>query len=288
MVFCWSWGKAQELYNWEDTARTTSEEIMMADEWTARAASLERMPSVLSKALDQDSSFYTDFDSSRISVTYAPDSSFRLLTGQAVLEGDNIKYYGLLQLKADERNPIFLHDYSHVPADIEHEVLTPDDWNGAIYYNMLKFHFHEKDYYLAFGFAAKSFFENCKVAEVIYFDEDGEIKFGAPVFKDISGDYLSRLSMVYSADVGAKLNYDTTLSMIVYDNLIPMKSPYKERKVLMVPDGSYSGYIWNADEGWIFIDKIFHETLEEAPREIPVLDQQKGRDITGRNLKLKN
>lgn len=288
LFFCYAGVKAQELNNWEDTARTTSEEIMMADEWTARAASLAKIPSVLTKALDHDGSFYTSFDSSRISITYAPDSTFRILTGQAVLEGDNIKYYGLLQLKTDERNPVLLHDYSHVPADIAKEVLSPNDWNGAVYYKMLKFRFAERDYYMAFGFSAKSFFENCKVAEVIYFEEDGAIKFGAPVFKDINGDYQSRLSLVYAADVGAKLNYDTSLAMIVFDNLIPMKSPYKERKVLMVPDGSYSGYTWNDDVGWVFVDKIFHETLDEAPREIPVLDQQKGKDITGRPIKSKN
>lgn len=288
VFFGWTQGTTQELYNWEDTARITSEEIMMADKWTARAASLEKMPSILTKALDQEGSFYTTFDSSRIAITYAPDSSFRILTGQAVLEGDNIKYYGLLQLRATERNPILLHDYSHAASDIVNEVLTPDDWNGAVYYNMLKFRFAEKDYYLAFGFAAKSFFENCKVAEVIYFEEDGTIKFGAPIFKTANGDYQSRLSLVYAADVGAKLNYDTSLAMIVYDNLIPMKSPYKERKLLMVPDGSYSGYIWNDNEGWVFVDKIFHDTLEEAPREIPVLDQQKGLDITGRSIKSKS
>ena len=277
----------QQVYHWEDTVRHTSERIMMADEWTARAASLEKMPTVLSRALDAEGSFYLSFDSSRIAVTYAPDSSFRLLTGQAVLQGEAIHYYGLLQLKDDERNPIFLHDQSYAPNEIEDEILTPATWNGALYYNVEKFNYQDTDYYLAFGFAAKSYFENSKVVEVIHFD-DGEIKFGAPVFTKPDGRIKHRLSLVYAADVGAKLNYDTTLSMIVFDNLIPMKSPYKKRKIIMVPDGSYSGYIWEDEKGWVFVEKIFNQTLEEAPREVPVLDEQKGRDITGREIKTKN
>ncbi|NND33113.1 MAG: hypothetical protein HKN76_11020 [Saprospiraceae bacterium] len=278
--------QAQDLYQWEDTIRYTSEQIMMSEEWTARAASLDRMPTLLSQALDAEGSFDITFDSSRIAITYAPDSSFRLLTGQAVLDGEAIKYYGVLQQKADERNPIILHDQSYAPSEITGEVLTPENWNGALYYNVIKTRVDGNDFYIAFGFAAKTFFENSKVAEIIYF-EDGKVKFGAPIFTTDDGKAMHRLSLIYAADVGARLNYDSTLAMIVFDNLIPMKSPYKERKVMMVPDGSYSGYAWEENKGWVFVDKIFHQTLDEAPREVPVLDMQKGKDINGRAIKEK-
>ena len=84
--------KAQELYHWEDSIRTISEEIMLSDKWTARAASLDKMPFVLAQALDQEGSFELPFDSGRIAIVYAPDSSFRIMTGQAVLQNDDIKY----------------------------------------------------------------------------------------------------------------------------------------------------------------------------------------------------
>ncbi len=275
---------AQEIYQWEDTIRNVTEDIMMSDEWTVRAASLEKMPSLLSHALDQEGSFNISFDSSRISVIYAPDSSFRIITGPAVLQGEDIKYSGLLQKQSDERNPIFFSDNSYSPYDINYEVLNPDTWNGALYYNLVPFVHQKREYFLLFGFAAKSLFENSKVAEVLYFD-DNLPKFGAPVFLDQRGESKNRISLVYSADVGARLNYDTTMQMIVYDNLIPMNSPYKERKVLMVPDGSYSGYSFSDSEGWLYIDKLPGEILIEAPRERPVLDEEKGRDLFGRSTK---
>lgn len=275
---------AQEIYDWEDTIRDVSEEIMMADQWTARAASLEKMPDLLSRVLGQEGSFNFSFDSTRISVVYAPDSSFRIMTGQAVLQGDEIKYYGLLQKQSDERNPVFFTDNSYVPQEIEQEILTPDTWNGAVYYNLVPFKYQEKDCYLLFGFAAKSLFEYSKVVEVLHFEEEG-VRFGAAVFLDEEARSRNRITIVYSADVGARLNYDTTLQMIVFDNLIPMKSPYKERQVLMVPDGSYSGYIMSESGDWTFVDKLPTEILTEAPRERPVLDQQKGRDLFGRSKK---
>lgn len=274
---------SQEIYQWEDTIKAVSEEIMMSDEWTARAASLKRMPDILSRALDQDGSFGLSFDSSRISVIYAPDSSFRIMTGQAVLEGDEIKYYGLLQKRDDERHPVFFQDNSYAPNELGQEILSTDTWNGAVYYNLIPFQMEEKQYYLIFGFAAKSLFENSKVAEVVYFD-NGELKFGAPVFFDGDDQVKNRISMVYSADVGARLNYDTAMQMIIFDNLIPMQSPYKERKVLMVPDGSYRGYSWDKEHhGWVYVDKLYTEILTEAPRDKPVLDDQKGKDLFGRN-----
>jgi hypothetical protein len=82
------------------------------------------------------------------------------------------------------------------------------------------------------------------------------------------------------------MNYDTTLQMIIYDHLIPMKSPYKEKQVVMVPDGSYCGYVLSVEqEGWSYVDKLFTEVLTEAPREKPVLDSEKGQDLFGRSKK---
>ncbi|MBK8506390.1 MAG: hypothetical protein IPL46_31825 [Saprospiraceae bacterium] len=276
---------AQELYHWEDSVKVISQEIMLSDKWTARAASLDKMPSALAQALDQDGSFDLTFDSARIAIVYAPDSSFRIMTGQAVLQNEDIKYYGLLQQKSDERNPIFFIDNSYNLIDIENDVLSAETWNGAVYYNLRSFRYENKDFFLVFGFAAKSLFENSKVTEVLYF-EDGQPKFGAPVFFNDEGETKSRISIMYSADVGARMNYDTTLQMIIYDHLIPMKSPYKERQVVMVPDGSYCGYVLGVEhEGWTYVDKLFTEILTEAPREKPVLDLEKGQDIFGRSKK---
>ena len=275
--------EGQTVYSWEDSVRQVSEAIMLSDEWTARAASLEKMPVILSKALDMDGSFGYAFDSSRISIVYAPDSSFRILTGQAVLEGDDITYYGLLQRKADERNPIFFKD--DVPLGGA-DVRDVGSWDGAVYYNLEQVTFQGLDYYLLFGFSAKSFFESSKTIEVLYF-EDGLVKFGAPLFFDRDEHQLYRFGLTYASDVGARLNYDSTLEMIIFDNLIPMKSPYKERKVQMVPDGSYSGFRWEANQGFVFVDKIFDHMSLEAPREKPVLDAEHGKDLFGRAPKRK-
>jgi len=255
---------------------------MLGDEWTARAASLDKMPMILSKALDEDGSFGHMFDSSRISIVYAPDSTFRVLTGQAVLEGDNITYYGLLQRKEDERNPIFFTDLS-VPGG---DTRDAESWDGAVYYNLEQVRLNGVDYYLLFGFSAKSFFESSKTVEVLSF-VDGNVKFGAPIFFDRDERPLFRFGLTYASDVGARLNYDSTLGMIIFDNLIPMTSPYKERKVQMVPDGSYSGFKWEADHGFVFVEKIFDHISLEAPREKPVLDSEHGKDLFGRAPKRK-
>ena len=285
LLFSFKHGEAQELYHWEDSIRVISEEIMLSDQWIARAASLDKMPVLLAQALDQEGSFDITFDSSRISIVYAPDSSFRIMTGQAVLQNEDIKYYGLLQRKSDERNPVFFNDNSYSPTDIENDVLSAETWNGALYYNLRPFTFKNKEFFVLFGFAAKSLFENSKVTEVLYF-EDGQPRFGAPVFLNENSETKNRISIVYSADVGARMNYDTALQMIIYDHLIPMKSPYKERQVVMVPDGSYCGYIWSAEhQGWSYVDKLFTQVLTEAPREKPVLDSEKGQDLFGRSKK---
>lgn len=54
----------------------------------------------------------------------------------------------------------------------------------------------------------------------------------------------------------------------------------------MVPDGSYSGYFQSPErEGWTYVEKLFTEILLEAPRDKPVLDDQKDKDLFGRTKK---
>ncbi len=259
---------------WEDSIRMESEKIMMSDEWTARSASLQKMPILLENALREEGSFNMAFDSSRVSVVYAPDSSFRLLSGQAILEGDDTHYYGALQTRDQEQDP-FIFQSETADTSFLGSV------RGALYYNIIKCNLEARDYYILFGFRAESYFTNRKAAEVLYFDS-GIPQLGAPIFFDKNNEPQDHIALTYSSDVGARLNYDTTQQMIIYDHLIPMKSPYEKDRILKVPDGSYRGYKWMDGKGWIYIEKVFDQISETAPREVPVLGNSKEKDIFGR------
>jgi len=106
---------------------------------------------------------------------------------------------------------------------------------------------------------------------------------GAPVFhNEAKNTSVNRFYITYAAEAPIKLNYDAVEEKIVFDHLIPMKSPYDTSRTIMVPDGSYSAYKLKKGK-WIFEDKLPTQAVDEPPRDHPVLDNRKNRDILGRS-----
>ena len=266
----------------EDTLALYAEEMMMSNDLAVRQQRFEQIVSTLSDLLSREGLFDYPFERlERTSIVYAADSSFRIFTGQLFIDDDHYKYYGLLQHQSDPKHPIVLHDWSELIERPTEEIMGPDNWFGAVYYGLKDFEHAGKTYYLAFGYNGYQLFENMKIAEVISFDEKGRPTFGAPVFTNGEGLDQSRLVIKYAADVSVRLNFDEDLDLVAFDHLIPMKSPYKGKEVLFVPDGSYSGYHLDPEGRWKYIDKLFHQTSDVAPRAVPVLGND-DRDLFGR------
>ena len=63
------------------------------------------------------------------------------------------------------------------------------------------------------------------------------------------------------------LNYDKTLEVVLYDNLIP-QSGLASDKQSMIPDGSYRGFEFKKGK-WKSIKKMFNQKFSEAPLPVP-------------------
>ena len=269
----------------EQELEVIADTLMLCNDKAGREMAFAKLQDAIVETLKKESSFLYPFHQlRRISMVEAEDTSFRLFSGQYFIDEDHYSYYGILQMRDDPTNPIVLNDQSEAYIDLENDIRSVDDWYGAVYYNVKSFTKNGKTFYALFGFDAYQMLENRKVAEILHFNEGTPI-FGEPVFTDKHGIEKNRLIVQYASDVTVKLNYDDDLQLIVLDNLIPMKSPYNKKKVVMVPDGSYRGYQIDQVGNWMYISKIFHTTLAEPPREKPVLDAEKGVDLFGRKSK---
>jgi len=69
--------------------------------------------------------------------------------------------------------------------------------------------------------------------------------------------------------------------MIIYDHLITLYSEGPGKGAVPVPDGSYEAYVLKGKK-WVYVDKVFNQVLDEAPRDRPVLEGRKGKDLFGR------
>jgi hypothetical protein len=237
-------------------------------------------------------SFNYPFDSlPQISFKTPPDRAFRIITWQLMQNDSTWKYFGFLQVQQPKPALYVLHDErADLPYKPVRERLSPAQWYGALYYNLYPFDAPQGRRYLLFGFDGFSLSERRKLIEVLWFDpKTGEPHFGDTVFdrgKDVDTQPEMRILLEYYAEGVVRLNWDESYKMILFDHLIPMSSPYNGQ-MTYVSDGSYQGF--RLEKGrWVFIDRAFTDVQEEAPRPFPVLDQEKNKDIMGRERKKKN
>lgn len=251
-----------------------------------RFGACRRLIPTLVKALKTKNSFKYQFERLKsVSIQYPRDSSFRIFTWQLYVDIDDYRYYGAIQMNDSDLKLFPLVDRSFNIDELEYEILSPENWYGAVYYNLMQFESPQGPKYLLFGFDGFSFFQKRKLIDVLSF-VDGKPKFGAPVFVSINdksgiAHSKNRLVMQYSSEASMRLNYDNSLKSIIYDHLETMGGNYDQGPV-QVPDGTYEGYVLN-NGNWVHVPKMFHEVLDEAPRPEPILDGRKGNGIMGKS-----
>jgi hypothetical protein len=236
----------------------------------------------LVKALKVPYSFDYPFDSLQtISRLYAPDSSFRIFTWQ--FKKDNLFYLqeGAIQINQPDGSlklfPLF--DASMFTNNALDSVRTRLNWIGAIYYRIIKKTWQGKNYYTLLGFDDYSETSNKKWMEVLTFTPEGEPRFGGPFFSfqedSVRKPTQYRFNIEYKKETGTRFNYDPSLDLIVFDELIS-ESNEPEKKDTYVPDGDFEAFQWKNGK-WVHLQKgIFTEKLKDGdfPREAQILNDQ--------------
>jgi hypothetical protein len=252
-----------------------------------RFAACKVLITSLVRALKTENSFTYPFSRLKsVSILTPPDSSFRIFTWQLFVNDSTYRYYGTIQMNQKVLKLFPLIDRSFDMGLPTHEQLSPENWYGALYYNLRQFDTKEGRKYLLMGFDAFEFFEKRKVIDVLSFDKQGKPVFGAPVFARENpkpGPKEQRLMFEYSAEASVKVNWDEQYKMVLFDHLIPFPSPFG-RGMTAVPDGSYDAL--RLEKGrWKYIDKVFNDSQKDVPMPEPILDGRREKDISGKSKK---
>lgn len=270
----------EQMKVYEDTIKVLSYHVLRNRKEEERYYACQEVIKTLVTALKFDNSFYYPFDSVKhISIMYPEDSSFRIFTWQLYVSQDDYKYYGAIQMAGKELKLFPLSDRSSMMFYPEGESTSNRQWYGALYYNIKQINTPSGKYYTLFGMDYFKLMSRRKVIDVLYFDEKGQPKFGAPIFSKTdkeTGEETTkhRIVIEYSAQGAVSCNYNYDYNLIIFDNLIKIPPAYKNQGMMSVSDGSYQGYKFDGNK-WVFIEKVFNDYQEEAPRDKPVLDNRK-------------
>ncbi len=244
-----------------------------------RFLAVKKFIPTLVNALKEPNSFNYPFERLQsVSIQYPADSTFRIFTWQLYVDKDDYRYYGAIQMNSDSLKLFPLLDRSfQIQEELDYKSLPPEQWYGSLYYNIRDFDTPKGRKYLLFGFDGYSFFNKRKVVDVLSFNQDKPV-FGAPVFVNASPSAprpKSRVVLTYSAETAVKLNYDEHLDLVIFDHLI-QEMGLAGQGPTQLPDGSYEGYKLENGQ-WMYVEKVFHQVSEEAPREEPVFNDKKKR-----------
>ncbi len=220
---------------------------------------------------------------------YLPsDSSFALYTWELRLDSTH-RYFGALEYADATIAPVILEDASDQLQGNTRETLYPDEWMGAVYYNMEELVIGEKTYYLLFGLNRLDPAYNRKVCEVLYLEADGAVSFGAPIFikkrEDLRDDVRKRIVLTFSDPANVVLTYDDSDQMIWHNHILQVPEQSYEGEPLLVQDGTYEVYE-KTSEGFVYKEYLFEQNLNRAGEEDDeVKKDQPKRDIMGRPQK---
>lgn len=181
----------------------------------------------LLQILKNDTSFEVDFSGiEKISVL--KENNLKIYNWTFPHTNGTFTYFAILQLKLI--NGTFkLIELSDKSAEIEKpesKVLTPNNWFGALYYTLI----HEKklgeNYYTVLGWDGNNLLTNKKIIDVIVIDDNGNVKFGSPIFK-MEKKTQRRVIFEYGKEYSMSLKYDVKDKRIIFDYLVPASSKLK-------------------------------------------------------------
>jgi len=221
----------------------------------------------LKEVLGHEGSFHYPFDSLQtVSVLYAPDHKFRLFTWYVPLSGQQFRYFGYLQRGEKDALENHLYELSDHTGQLREQPdgeLTPENWYGAYYYEILH-HQDEngKHVYTLLGWKGDNPRTRIRVIEPLVIRQGGPV-FGHPVF---TGPYEEnhRVIFQYSANVSMSLLYeheffqkgDSLHDMIVFDRLEPLHESLRGHYQFYKPEVNIFDGMYLENGSWVLVEDV--------------------------------
>jgi hypothetical protein len=234
------------------------EKMIIAKEEDERMLCGRNFLITLSRSLRIKNSFFYPFDSvKQMSIKYAPDNNFRIITWNIALNNGTYHNFGVIQMNptymvkikdtSNLRNIYPLIDRSANMKNALDTVVDNNFWFGASYYHIAKYTYKKKTYYLLFGWNGATQLSNKKLVDVLTF-ENNKPKFGAPIFNMNEARFkkpLTRLVYEFSNRGTMTLRIPKKKpNYIIVENIVPPKAADYGKPETYLPDGSYEYFVW--------------------------------------------
>ena len=192
----------------------------------------EQAVQVLAKALDEDESEKWRWQlPTVVSVLTSPDGLLRVFSWAVVRDDGEFECFGAVQYyndKEEEYRYSLLHDKSEEIMNREESTLSPDQWLGAVYQELIQNSYNGKTVYTLLGWNGVDNLTERKIIEPVVL-RGGVPQFGAPVFRRERN--LRRVVLEYTNDAMVHLAYEQQTVQEVQHERVKVKGTNRYRTI---------------------------------------------------------
>jgi hypothetical protein len=211
----------------------------------------DSIKTIVDKVVEVDSIFNFNFNIRFLGQITSADSIIKIVSWNLNLRNEPSKYFCYLIKKNEQGKPNSIYklaaDYSL--EDISRvSIYTAENWYGALYYEIRPSIINGEKYWIALGINFSNHLITKKIIDIIAFNSNDEIEFGAPVFSLPENELINREVFKYSADATMALRFLDN-NTIVFDHLVPFSPDFVGKPEFYGPDFSYDAFIFE-NEIW--------------------------------------
>ncbi len=225
-------------------------------------------------ALEQKKSFFWDWNLGKeVSVLTSSDRQFRIITWAVTRDNGERECFGFLQSYNEKEERYDIHtlmDRSDELINMEETVLSPDNWLGSVYQELIETKHEGKTYYTLLGWTGVDALTQRKVIEPLLFrGSNATPQFGQNLFRREKN--RRRVVLQYTNTAMVNLRYDEQyvrtfsnkrvknkkgrtinvreqhddkMKMIIFDEIAPMVMGMEGLYQYYIPTGTEKAYVF--------------------------------------------
>ena len=250
--------KNDDLIFFESRVQTLTNKILTENSDSLRNEANKLLIEDMEEILLMKGSFDYPFDNiENMSILLSPDDKFKIYNWVVPLEDGSFKYFAYLQMYKKRKKRLYFYKLSDISSNVndeQYKVFKNGEWFGALYSEIIHTKFESNDFYTLIGWDGNNNSSTKRIVEILYFEENVEPVFGAPIIKMNDGTRY-RMTLEYSNNVSTTMVYNVKNEYIVYDHLEPMEGAEKGLFEFYIPSLSYDGLTFKNGK-WRMVENV--------------------------------
>lgn len=205
-----------------------------------------------------------------VGVIDSPDKMLRIVNWNVEQEDLTHNYFCYLLHFDNKKKTVQINELIDnsfmLPAQPD-DILTADNWYGALYYKIIPIDKGSKTMYTLLGWDGATSASNIKLIDVLYFNGN-QPKLGSPIFK-MKDQTVKRIFFEHSEKAVMSLRFEENYNRIIYDHLSPEAPGLEGFYSFYVPDMSYDALIMNNGK-WTLKEDVIGVNPQEGSDKVTV------------------